>query len=152
MRRSLSSYQRINDDIPLINPAPVPEFSPYTSGRNLASFQQAHGGGIGGGKDNIIELFSQVPEPDKIQTIQEDDKIAPYKENSDFIQSEEKGEKRPIMNLLFTICLVLFLVICGNFFTKTIESISNNSPYIQYLMIAFIFFLLAGLFAWGLNL
>lgn len=96
MRRSLSSYQRINEDIPLINPAPVPEFSPYTSGRNLASFQQAHGGGIGGGKDNIIELFSQVPEPDKIQTIQEDDKIAPYKENSDFIRAKRKARKDPL--------------------------------------------------------
>jgi hypothetical protein len=151
-------YQRISDDIPLISTERVPEFSPYTSGRNLAHFQSNYGGIGGGNKDNVVELFSQVPEPDKIQTIQEE-QPAPYKESepesfqtNSNVYSKPNSEKRPILNLFFVICLVLFIVICANFFTKTIENVTNNTSYIQYLIIALVFFLLAALFAWGLNL
>jgi hypothetical protein len=149
----MRSYQRMSDDIPLISTMSVPEFSPYTAGRNLAQFQQP--------KENIVELFSQVPEPDKIETISPgSNDPAPYDEKNQKIVSYDdlkssttssSNSKRPLMNLFFVICLIIFIVICANFFTKTIENMTNNSPYLQYLMIAFAFFFLAGLFAWGLN-
>jgi hypothetical protein len=144
----MRTYQRMTDDIPLISTMSVPEFSPYTAGRNLAHFQQP--------KENIVELFSQVPEPDKIETISPgSNEPAPYDEKNQKIISyddlKSTNSKRPLMNLFFVICLIIFIVICANFFTKTIENMTNNSPYLQYLMIAFAFFFLAGLFAWGLN-
>lgn len=145
----------MSDDIPLISTMSVPEFSPYTAGRNLAQFQQP--------RENIVELFSQVPEPDKIETIspgandptpydEKNQKIVSYddlKTNSGVSTKKESG--RPLMNLFFVICLIIFIVICANFFTKTIENMTNSNPYFQYLMIACVFFFLAGLFAWGLN-
>jgi hypothetical protein len=149
----MRTYQRMSDDIPLISTMSVPEFSPYTAGRNLAQFQQP--------RENIVELFSQVPEPDKIETIspgandpvpydEKNQKIVSYDDLSSK-SSSTSNSKRPLMNLFFVICLIIFIVICANFFTKTIENMTNNSPYLQYLMIAFAFFFLAGLFAWGLN-
>lgn len=145
----MRTYQRMTDDIPLISTERVPEFSPYTAGRNsIAHFYQP--------KENIVELFSQIPEPDKIETIGATETTpTPYNEKEQKIisimPSGNSKEKRPLMNLFFVICLIIFMVICGNFFTKTIEGITSNSSYLQYLFIACIFFFLAGLFAWGLN-